>query len=220
MKSVNRQATAPIRTKRTRRDQPVVNMTSMPAGKFVPLAYVPLLREDAVVRAAIDISVEMMETHELLMNPVYNRYSAFLVPLCAMERFGKSMDQFNRSYMGEPQIAGGSVVPFFQNASFAPAGFDQTPYPLYRYAGLHATSEVTVDGRVYDPVNSMYAESYNLIWNWLAKNRSPDIAQRLLNDTSLAPAFWINSRFDHIVPDFDQSQIDGEVPLSLSLIHI
>ena len=65
------------------------------------------------------------------------------------------------------------------------------------------------------PINTEYIEAYNAIWNFRAKNRSPDIEQRLLTDTSLAPAFWLHQTFAHIVPDFDQAIIDGEVALSV-----
>lgn len=210
MASVNRQHTSPVRVKRSVRKQPIVNLTSAPAGKFVPVAALPLLREDAVQSGVINCSIEMMETVELLMNPVHVKFSAYLVPWLAFDRFEGSMDQFNRSFMGEPQVNGGDVIPFFEDDAFA----DGTgkPYPFYQYVGLHHRKV----GGTYLPANSMYLEAYNATWNWLAKNRSPDIEQRDRLSKTLAPAFWMGGRFDHIVPDFDQAVIDGEVPLNFT----
>lgn len=47
------------------------------------------------------------------------------------------------------------------------------------------------------------------------QNRSPDLTLRARLDETLAPAFWLHQTFAHIVPDFDQAIIDGEVPLNI-----
>lgn len=202
MKSVNRQHSEPLRVPRTRRHHGVAVLTSLPAGKCVPLTAIPLLREDAL-SGSFRLSVEMLETKELLMNPVNLRVTAYVVPLLALERFEGSRDQFDRSYMGEPQVEGGSVVPFVETAAMGTHGANA----VYKALGLH--------GKSTDLVNTAYLEAYNLIWNFRAKNRSKELTERARLETTLAPAFWQHSRFENVVPDFDQAVIDGEIALNV-----
>jgi hypothetical protein len=202
MKSINRQQTAPLSVPRTRRNHGLAVLTSMPAGKMVPIAAMPMLREDAL-RGSIRIAVEMQETKEILMNPVGLRVTAYVVPFLALERFEGSRDQFDRSYMGQPQVEGGDVVPFLETQAMGTHGSNA----VYKALGLH--------GAETDQVNTAYLEAYNLVWNFRAKNRSPEITQRTRLDATLAPAFWPRSRFEHVVPDFDQAVIDGEVALNV-----
>ena len=202
MRNVNRQQTQEVRFPKSRRPVPVEVLTSAPAGKCVPLAAIALLREDSG-HGQMRVSVEMLETHELLMNPVNMRVMAYLVPWLAMERFEKSRDQFDRSYMGQAQIEGGSVIPFFETEPYGTQGSNE----VYKYLGL--------TGEAADEVNTMYLEAYNAIYNFRAKNRSPNLTPRARLATTLAPAFWTHSRFQHIVPDFDQAVIDGEVALNI-----
>ncbi|THF60018.1 major capsid protein [Ollibium composti] len=199
-----RMNTQPLRTPRTMRRQSARGITSLPAGKMVPIAAFPLLREDGIRSGRLRFSFEMMETAEVLMNAVNVRVMAYLVPNLAFERFNGSMDQLNRSYEGKPPVEGAAVVPFF---SVGPMAGGAGSRPVYRHLGLHVR-----DGQV---VNAAYAEAYNTIWNFRAKNRSPDLALREIYESSLAPAFWTHEQFRHIVPDFDQAVIDGEVPLNV-----
>lgn len=201
--NVNRLHTDPLSVPRTRRNQAVAVLTSLPAGKMVPITAFPLLREDGM-NGALSVIVEMMETHEILMNPVNLRVMAYVVPWLAFPRFEGSRDQFDRSYMGEPKVDGGAVVPFVDNTALAT---DAGAVEIYKYLGLHAKSGTTI--------NAAYRDAYNLIWNMRAKNRSLEIVQRLMSNTALAPAFWQHSRFAHVVPDFDQAVIDGEVALNV-----
>lgn len=200
---INRTHTAPIQTPRTMRRQTARGITSLPAGKMVPIAAYPLLREDAIRSGRLRFSFEMMETAEILMNAVNVRVMAYLVPTLALERFNGSMDQLNLSYEGKPPMEGEQVVPYIEQAVFGEHGSN----PIYKYLGLH--------GREDQMVNTAYLESYNAIWNFRAKNRSPDLSLRTRLATSLAPAFWAHDMFKHIVPDFDQAAIDGEVPLNV-----
>ena len=177
MRNVNRQQTHEVRFPKSRRPVPVEVLTSAPAGKCVPLAAIPLLREDSG-HGAMRVSVEMLETHELLMNPVNMRVMAYLVPWLAMERFEKSRDQFDRSYMGQAQVEGGAVVPFFETDAYGTQGSNE----VYKYLGL--------TGEAADEVNTMYLEAYNTIYNFRAKNRSPNLTPRARLATTLAPAFW------------------------------
>ena len=96
MRNVNRQQTNAVRFPKTNRPWPLEVLTSSPAGKCVPLSAVPLLREDSAHGNTV-INAEMLETHELLMNPTTLRVMTYLVPWLALERFEKSRDQFDRS---------------------------------------------------------------------------------------------------------------------------
>lgn len=203
MAGVNRLHTAPISVRRSNRNHQLTVLTSLPPGKCVPLAAVPVLREDSA-RGAVRIALEMHETVEILMNPVIVTVSAYLVPWLALERFEGSIDQFNRSYMGQPKTedVGAVVVPFIEKQAMGTHGANA----VYKALGLH--------GKPTDMVNTAYLEAYNAIWNMRATNRSKEIAARTRLDATLAPAFWPRSRFEHIVPDFDQAVIDGEIALN------
>lgn len=201
---MNRMRTTPIVAPRTMRRQTMRGLTSLPAGKMVPLAAVPLLREDMVRSGRLRFSFEHMETAEILMNAINVRVMAYFVPMLALERFNGSMDQLNLSYEGKPPLDGSPVVPYIEQIAFGAHGEND----IFEYLGLH--------GRPTQMVNSAYVEAYNQIWNFRAKNRSPDLALRTRLQTTLAPAFWAHEQFRHIVPDFDQAIIDGEVALNVS----
>lgn len=203
MSSINRQQSAPLSVPRSRRNHALAVLTSLPAGKGVPIAAIPMLREDSL-SAQISVAVEMLETKEILMNPVNLRVTAYVVPLLALERFEGSRDQFDRSYMGQPKVDGGAVVPFIETQAMGAHGANA----VYKALGLH--------GKTTDLVNTAYLEAYNLIFNMRAKNRSPNITPRLRLANTLAPAFWQHTRFQHVVPDFDQAVIDGEVALNIA----
>nr|WP_316650680.1 hypothetical protein [uncultured Gellertiella sp.] len=200
---INRMRTQPIAVPRTIRRQSINNLTSLPAGKMVPLAAIPVLREDAVRSGQMRISFEHMETVEVLMNAINVRVMAYFVPMLALARFNGSMDQLNLSHEGKPPIVGQPVVPYIEQIAFGAYGSN----PVYKYLGLH--------GQPTQMVNSAYLEAYNLIWNYRAKNRSPELTLRGRLDTGLAPAFWLHDRFKHMVPDFDNASIDGQVPLNV-----
>lgn len=200
--NLNRMTTRPLQVPRSKRRHMVRALTSMPAGKVVPIAAIPLLREDDA-RGRMRLNFEMSETAEILMNAVYVNVKAYFVPFLAFPRFGGSMDILNRSYKGQPAIAGGSVVPWIETHAMGAHGSKE----IYKYLGLHAKTATNV--------NTMFAEAYNLIWNFRASNRSPQITPRSRLDTTLAPAFWRHENFAHIVPDFDEDVIDGEVALNV-----
>ncbi|MER8450128.1 hypothetical protein NKG60_08990 [Mesorhizobium sp. M1428] len=202
MLRMNRTLTTPIMVNRSNRVHTARGITSLPAGKMVPIAAVPLLREDAVKSGRLRFTFEMMETAEILMNAVYVSVKAYLVPWSAFTRFD-SVDAVNRAYDGTEQYAAGPVQPFVQREVFNSATADD----IKVYLGLHA--------KTGDTVTTAYHEAYNEIWNFRANNRSPNLALRALTDKSLAPAFWRHEQFKHIVPDFDQALIDGQVPLNI-----
>lgn len=193
--------TSPITTEKSvRRDRKRV-LTSAKAGKIVPLAFVPLLREDRVSRGRMRINVEMMETAETLMNAIHVNVYAHFVPFLAFDRFN-GMDQFNRSYKGIPETEGGSPIPFFTTHLY------NRSIQIYSTAGIHARGGVAV--------NTAYIEAYNAVVNFRRKSRSTKLPLRGNMDGWLAEAFWHHTAMAHIVPDFDQAMIDGEVPLVLS----
>lgn len=192
--------TTPLRVPRTTRVHDLRILTSLPAGKMVPLAAIPLLREDAVTRGQATITFEMHETVEILVNAVNVGVKAYLVPFLAFDRF-LSIDDLNRSYEGTAR-PGQPVVPFVETMAAGAPGSN----PIFKYMGKHVREAVHH--------NTAYIEAYNQIWNFRAKNRSKSIPLRQRLDLTLAPAFWLHSQFRHIVPDFDQALIDGEIAIN------
>jgi hypothetical protein len=216
----------PITVQRsTRRDRGRV-LTSADAGKILPLKFIPMLREDAVKRGRVRVNLEMMETAELLMNGIRVDVMAHYVPMLAFDRFNGSMEELNRSYKGETGI-GGSVVPYFESnkyyhttnetvatitdssaAKLMDDGNQATlaamTQPFYKAMGIHTQS---------GNLNTTVVEAYNAIVNHRRKARSASLPLRNAFDHRLAEAFWSLDN-NHIVPDFDQKLIDGEVALN------
>lgn len=197
-----RSSTSPIAVVRSRRSHDVRVLTSLPAGKMVPLAAIPLLREDQLETGALSFSFEMAETVEILMNSVNVNVKAYLVPHLAFERFS-GMDELNRSFAGLPNQEGGAVTPYIETEVTLGPGTNF----IHEYMGKH--------WKQGSMVNLAYVEAYNMIWNFRAKNRSRDIPARARTAKTLAPAFWQHEQFAHILPDFDQAVIDGEVALNV-----
>jgi hypothetical protein len=197
--------TAPISVQRSKRRDRGRVLTSGDAGKILPLKYIPMLREDAVTRGKVRVNIEMQETAELLMNGITVNVMAHYVPMLAFDRFNASMEELNRSYKGEPGI-GGSVVPFF-NTETSAAALDTTTGAAATFLqtmGIHTQAAV---------LNTTVRDAYNVIVNHRRKARSASLPLREENDWTLAEAFWSLDN-NHIVPDFDQKLIDGEVALS------
>ena len=215
---------APIQVQRsTRRDRGRV-LTSADAGKVLPLKYIPMLREDAVKRGRVRVNIEMMETAELLMNGIRVDVMAHFVPMLAFDRFNGSMEELNRSYKGETGI-GGSVVPFFEKNKYFYLGEGVRDYSNYGTDAdtlQHANEYVQGMSDFYQcmgmhfnttEINTTVVEAYNAIVNHRRKARSASLPLRNAFDHRLADAFWSLDN-NHIVPDFDQKLIDGEVALN------
>lgn len=200
--ATTRTKTSPIPVQRTTRRKEIRVLTSLNAGLMVPIYAEPLLREDAITSCNLRLAFEMEETVEVLMNSVNVRVMAYLVPRLAFERYD-GLDSLNKSYMGKPLVDAGPVTPWFEMVNAAAPGTNQ----IHEYLGKHAKAGT--------PLNTDYVEAYNTIWNFRAKNRSKDITLRARLLETLAPAFWLHQTFAHIVPDFDQAIIDGEVPLNV-----
>ena len=201
MQSGSRMRTTPIPVQRTTRPQAHRLLTSFEPGLSVPLLYVPLLREDSAV-GAFRAAFEMKETVEVLMNSVKARILTYFVPKTAFDRFS-GMDQINRSYAGLPPVEGADPVPWFETMAAPAHGANA----ILKKMGIHARPGTTI--------NTDVIEAYNQIWNFRAKNRSPDITLRDRLDSTLAPAFWPHQNMAHIVPNFDAALIDGEVALNV-----
>lgn len=204
MMNVNRKKTTPLKYPRSKRNHPIMHLSSTMPGVAHPVAFIPMLREDALV-AQIDSMIEMLETKELLMNRVTARFTAWCVPYLADPRFMGSRDEFDRAFMGESSLDGGGVNAFVENEALPVGG--AAAVPLYLAAGMH--------GKATDQINTFNRVAYNLIYNHRARQASKELAARLLTDTSLAPAFWHHRQFPHIVADFDQAMMDGQVALTI-----
>lgn len=200
---INRLETTELTYSRSMRRHNAAGITSLPAGKSVPVLAVPLLREDAIRSGRLRFNFEMMETAEVIMNPVNVRVMAYLVPFLAFERFQGSLDILNRSYAGEAPIEGEDPIPFFETHAFGAHGSNA----IYKYLGLH--------GGATDQVNTGYLESYNIIQNFRRAQRSPKLSKRTRLQTTLAEAFWLHEQYKHVVPSYDQSAISGEVSLNV-----
>lgn len=212
---------APIAVQRsTRRDRGRV-LTSADAGKILPLKYIPMLREDAVKRGRVRVNIEMMETAELLMNGIQVNVMAHYVPMLAFERFNGSMEELNRSYKGEVGI-GGSVVPYFDKNKYGTGEFAANDIPnvdtnneVYWQENIHSAEFLQTMGIHTQALeyNTTIVEAYNAIVNHRRRARSASLPLRNAYDHKLAEAFWSLDN-NHIVPDFDQKLIDGEVSLN------
>lgn len=198
--SMNRVKSTPIPVQRTSRPLEHRVLTSLNAGKMVPLLAIPLLREDSC-SAQFRVAFEMDETVEILMNAVNVRVMAYVVPKLAFDRY-EGMDDINRSYEGVPRGTD-AVIPWFETQPVAAGGMPE----ILKIMGYH--------GKVGALINTDIIEAYNQIWNFRAINRSADIPLRTRLDTTLAPSFWQHQTFAHIVPDFDQAIIDGEIALNV-----
>lgn len=201
--NINRMRTTPIGVPRTMRMHNMGGLKTLPAGKMVPIAAAGVLREDQIRSGRMKFTFAHHEMDEILLNAVNVRLLAYFVPMLALARFNGSMDQLNRSYEGKPPIDGQPVVPFIETAAFGAHGTNQ----IAKYLGIH--------GQPTDLKNTSYWEAYNCIWNMRAKNRSPKLGLRTRLQTDLAPAFWIHDQFAHIVPNFDQAAMDGNVPVQI-----
>ena len=78
--------TTPVNVPKSRRNHRVSTLTSAKSGKFVPVAMIPMLREDSLA-GRLRIMVEMLETHQIIMNRVNLRVQAWAFPWMACERF-------------------------------------------------------------------------------------------------------------------------------------
>lgn len=210
--NVNRMSTKPVNYPRSNRNHAIGKISSSKAGVCAPIAAIPMFRGDGIggrksgdgnwASSRINFSVEMAETHDRIANKVRARFTAYCVPMLAFPHFNGSRDEMDKSYAGE-QGLGGAVIPYIPTHVAGAYGASA----FYRTLGLHAAPGASL--------NAMYLQAYNLIWNHRAKNRSDGITERSITDETLAPAFWPSGRFEHLVPDYDEATMDGQVALNV-----
>ncbi|WP_378941854.1 hypothetical protein [Mesorhizobium sp. ANAO-SY3R2] len=204
--NVNRTSTVPVEIPRTNRVETARGITSLPAGKAVPIYACGLHRMDRIVQGPLRCSFELMETADVLMNAVRVDVKAYVVPMLAFERFNGSLDVLNRSWEGQVPYPTQAVVPFYETIAAPAYKFSD----ILVYLGMHS--------KVGSQVNSMFTEAYNEIFNFRLRNRSKALyasAARTRLQQNLAPAFWNHEMFAHIVPDYDSAKVDGVVALSV-----
>lgn len=199
----NRMKTTPVPVVRQGREVSVRAVTTMDPGVIAPIAAFNLLRMDSCT-GRISVAVEMNETFEVMVNRTFVRLSAWFFPHVANDRFEQSPTIFERSFNGEPMVDGSAtVVPFIETAAHGAVGANA----VYKTLGLSAPPAAMV--------NTAYLEAYNQIVNYIRRQRSKSLDERLLTATSLAPALWGDSAFGDVVPDFDDAMIAGELPLTV-----
>lgn len=208
IRDISRTSTTPIPINRSIRQINQVVATSMPAGKVVPIAAFPLLREDTLRNSMIHAKVDLMETAEVIKNGIQCRFQVWVVPFLAFERFDGGMDEFNRSYMKTAQANGAPLTPFFNTMVAGAVG----SIPIHKYLGFHAAPT--------DVINTCYIEAYNMIYNFRLRNRSESLYQanklNSLTSTALQPAFWQHQQYKYVVPDWDDLAMEGSVDLSFT----
>lgn len=206
--NVNRTSTVPVEIPRTNRIETARGITSLPAGKVVPIFACGLHRMDRIVQGPLRCSFELMETADVLMNAVRVDVKAYVVPNLSFDRFNGSLDVLNRAWEGQAPYPTQAVVPFYETI----------PAPAYKFSDLLVY--LGMHSKVGSNVNSMFTEAYNEIHNFRLRNRSKALyasaAARTRLQQNLAPAFWNHEMFAHIVPDYDSAKVDGIVNLSVA----
>lgn len=197
-----RMSTEPVPVVRQTRSFPLRGVTTLKAGKMMPVAAYNVLREDSS-QGRIPVAVEMRETEELLVNKVWLRLTSAFIPHSALQRFEKNPTFVQKAYQGEAPMEGKTVIPYIQTHLYGTAGANA----VYKALGLYAPATAEV--------NTSYLESYNEFVNYVAMNRSKSLEQREPLDSTLAPAFWGPNNMSEIVPTFDSALIAGEVPLTV-----
>jgi hypothetical protein len=191
-----KQTVAPVQ--RSQRLDRWRGLTSCKAGVIVPLAYFPLLREDSAT-GMVTVDIKMDETVKPLLNGVRAKVMAHLYPNSADKRFS-GIEQLNASYMNIADFGGAPTPPFVEMG---------TPG-----AGSAFTKALGLHWKTGTQVNMAVLRAYNHIINYRRMARSWHIPQRAIGDTTLAEAFWHDANRWAMVPDFDQSMIEGQVPIS------
>jgi len=181
-------------------------ITSGDAGFFLPIAHIPLLREDSIAQGRMRFNFVMGETADRLLNGVNVKVEAHFVPKLAFKRF-RGLESFNRSWAKQPEDEDepSSVIPFFNELTI---DADAALYPpIFDKLGVHAEAGSTV--------NTDLIESYNALVNWQRGQRSKSLPQRDQLDDTIARCFWQNTQLAEVVPSFDSQQVHGDVPVSI-----
>ena len=208
----------PVKVPRSNRVAIERIMTDFEYGKFMPMAYFPILQGDRVTNGKFQAVVRSREMVSRLKTGMKVRFQAWLVPNNAFERFNKSEDELIKSYNKEPGL-GGSVVDYIVtnkawNGSSVTTTSDASTWDtaqgnnvaeFYQHMGIHHQSA---------NLNMALVETYNTIWNHRAKARSEKLfetAGRNIYDHTFAPAFWIQNPMSYIKESFDSDVLAGEI---------
>lgn len=206
----------PVSFSRTRRMQKGRVLTSGNAGKILPLKADPCLREEGF-SGNVNISVEMMETSEKPVNAIVAKAMTYYVPFLAFDQFNGSIEELNRSYSKENGIAGSQIDFFEKNKYYNGSSVVTDSSPTDMDTGDNGRAEFYGTMGIHHgaaDMNNSYVQAYNAIVNHRRKARSTSLATRNEFDHNLAEAFWPNEGNSHIMADFDQKLIDGEVALN------
>jgi hypothetical protein len=193
---------SPIAVEKSARQDRLRCITSGPGGKILPLAFIPLLREDAVTRGDVRVSFDMSESLYPLLNAVNVKVMAHFISNLAYDRFAGGMESLNRSYQGIVEPTNSTLIPWATTMAFAKAA------PIWKTLGVQWPEAALI--------NRAPVEAYNLLVNWRRRARTDKLPVRTPGDTTLAEAFWKNTALNYIVPDWDQSAMDGEVELQFA----
>lgn len=218
----------PVPFKRSNRPARGLTMTNGEAGKVLPVRLEPIERE-ASASGRVGMSLQMAETPEPIANAVHAKACTYFVPYLAFGQFDGSLERLNRSYAGQNDIGESSPLPFFETNKFfhldtqsvaamsvstaqqadTDTGAGGGPLAtFYQTLGVHTQTST---------LNMSYVQAYNAVVNHRRKARSPAFAteNKIRNefDHSLAECFWPNSGNSHIVADYDEKLIAGEVNL-------
>lgn len=204
----NRMKTEPIPVVRQHRPVTVRTFTTFDPGLRVPVVGFGLLQGDSA-SGRLNVAVEMHETHEVLFNRMFARFSAWFIPGPANNRFMRNMSFYERSAEGVAKTDedGDTVIPFIETHTM-PA----TVPPIYRAMGIAAKTGTAL--------STCYIEGYNQVVNYVNRNLSKSIEDREVDDTTLAPAVWGASTFSEIVPNFDAGMIAGDTPLTVASANL
>jgi hypothetical protein len=206
----------PVSFQRTKRVSKGRVLTSGDAGKILPIKADPVLREEGF-KGDINISVEMMETSEKPVNAIVAKAMTYFVPYLAFDQFNGSIEELNRSYSKENGIAGSQVDFFEKNKYYNGSSVVSDSTPTDMDTGDNGRAEFYGTMGIHHgdaDMNNSYVQAYNAIVNHRRKARSKSLAIRNEFEHDLAEAFWPNEGNSHIMADFDQKLIDGEVALN------
>jgi len=206
----------PVSFSRTRRMSKGRVLTSGDAGKILPLKADPVLREEGF-SGNVNVSVEMMETSEKPVNAIVAKAMTYFVPYLAFDQFNGSIEELNRSYSKENGIAGSQVDFFEKNKYYNGSSVVTDSSPTDMDTGDNGRAEFYGTMGIHHgaaDMNNAYVQAYNAIVNHRRKARSTSLSLRNEFEHDLAEAFWPNEGNSHIMADFDQKLIDGEVALN------
>jgi len=213
---------SPVPFKRTNRPARGLTMTHGDAGKVLPVRMEPIERE-ASASGRVGLSLQMAETPEPIANAVHAKSCTYFVPFLAFGQFDGSLERLNRSYAGENDIGETSPLAFFQTNKYYNGSTEVTlsDFAAQDTAGANGVSTFYKTLGIHTQaatVNSTYVQAYNAVINHRRKARSPAFADenKIRNefDHNLAECFWPNSGNSHIVADYDEKLISGEINLA------